>query len=121
MVVTSRHEGRVAIFNVQGRLILGPTLPRIKPRILAALASKATVGLIINLAGVSEIDSSGLGELVSIYTTVMQRGIRMVFAHMHPRIEGMLAVTRLDGVFTVFDTEGSALEYLSKPQVPNQS
>lgn len=121
MIVSSRHEGRIVIFAVQGRLTLGPTLPQIKPRILASLASRASAGLIINLAGVSDIDSAGLGELASIYTAVMQRGIRMAFAHAHPRIEGLLAITRLDGIFSVFDTEGSALEYLSKPEVPNQS
>jgi|SRR5580658_2935580 anti-sigma B factor antagonist len=120
MIISTRHEGRIAIFIVQGRLTLGPTLFRIKPRILAALAANASEGLIINLAGISYIDSAGLGVLVSIYTAAMQRGIRVALAHANPKIEVMLAATRLDGIFSVFDTEGSALQYLSKPQVPNQ-
>ena len=120
MLLSSRHEGRIAIFIVQGRFTLGPTLLRIKPRVLAALAAKASAGLIINLAGISNIDSAGLGVLVSIYTAATQRGIRVALVHANPKIGEMLAATRLDGIFTVFDTEGSALEYLSKPQVPNQ-
>jgi hypothetical protein len=91
MIVSSRHEGRIAIFTIQGRFTLGPMLARSKPRILAALASN-----------------------------VMRRGIRIALAQADPRIAGMFAITRLDGIFTVFDTEASALEYLANPQVPNQ-
>lgn len=120
MLFSSRHEGPFVIFAVQGPFTLGPMLHRVRPRILASLADRPSSGLVINLAGVPEIDSAGLGELVSIHTAVMQLGLRMVLAHVAPRIEQMFKITRLDGVFTAFDTERSALEYLSKSQVPNQ-
>src|ERR1700736_4185961 len=113
MILSSRHEGKIAIVQVQGKLTLGPTLRRIKPRIDELLASKPTTGLVMSLAGVSAMDSAGLGELVTIHSSAARRGVRMVLANVSPSIQQLLAITRLDGILPAYAGEAAAIEGLA--------
>ena len=119
VILSTRHAGSVVIFQLQGPLTLGPALRRLKPRIDASLSPKSSTGVVLNLAGVAEIDSSGLGELVAIHTSATRRGGRVALACVPARIQGMLAITRLDGIFTLCADEASALQHLAQPQIPD--
>lgn len=65
--------------------------------------------IILNLADVNYIDSSGIGELVSTYTTVTNGGGQLILLNLTRKIHELLQITKLLTVFQVFDNEQSAL------------
>ena len=65
--------------------------------------------IILNLADVNYIDSSGIGELVSSYTTVTNQGGHLKLLNLTKKIQELLAITKLLTVFQVFDTEQAAI------------
>ena len=69
--------------------------------------------IILNLANVNYIDSSGIGELVSTYTTVTNNGGSLKLLSLTKKIQELLAITKLLTVFQVFDNEQSALASFS--------
>ena len=77
-----------------------------------ALESGATK-LVINLGGVSSMDSSGIGEMVSAYTTVTNRGGSINLAELPSKISEILQVTQLIQVFDIFDSEKEAIDQLA--------
>jgi len=65
--------------------------------------------IVLNLADISYIDSSGIGELVSTYTTVVNGGGRLKLLNLTKKIQELLAITKLLTVFDVFDDEKAVL------------
>lgn len=61
--------------------------------------------IVLNLAGVSYMDSSGLGQLVTVYTTVISTGGKLRLLSPGPRVRNLLAITKLDTVFTILENE----------------
>jgi anti-sigma B factor antagonist len=120
VILSTRYAGRVAIVHLQGRFTLGPALHRVKPRIDSVLSAKSSTGLVLNLAGVDYIDSSGLGELVAIHASAMRRRAGVVLACVPARIQELLSITRLDGIFTLCADETSALQHLAQSKIPDQ-
>ena len=120
MVVSTRFAGSVAIIQLQGPLTLGAMLQRLKPAVEKTLDGKAATALVLNLAQVTEADSSGLGELVSIHTSAARRRVRLVLTNVNGRIRDLLETTRLDELFTVCADEPSALQHVAHAQVSNQ-
>src|SRR5215471_2182508 len=115
MVLSSRHAGTVAVVRFEGRLTLSPALHQIKPRVDKILSLNTTTGLVMDLSGVPDIDSAGLGELLTIHTSTTRRGLPVALANVNPRVQEVLTITRLDGLFTVCPDEKSALERVAKP------
>jgi anti-sigma B factor antagonist len=68
-----------------------------------------TRDLLINLADVSTIDSSGIGELVSAYTTVTNRGGSLKLLNLPAKVRDILQITQLVTVFDIFDDEVDAI------------
>jgi anti-sigma B factor antagonist len=66
--------------------------------------------ILLDLAGVSTIDSSGIGEMVACYTTVTKNGGHLKLLRLSPKINDILQVTQLITVFDVFDDEGEAVD-----------
>jgi anti-sigma B factor antagonist len=77
------------------------------------LVSKGEKKLLLNLAEVSYIDSSGIGELVSAYTTVTNQGGQLKLLNLTKRIQDLLQITKLYTVFEVFDDEAKAVRSFS--------
>jgi anti-sigma B factor antagonist len=69
--------------------------------------------ILLDLAGVSAIDSSGIGEMVACYTTVAKRDGQLKLLRLSPKINDILQVTQLITVFDVFDNEDEALASFS--------
>ena len=65
--------------------------------------------MVVDLSGVSTIDSSGIGELVSAYTTVKNRGGQLKLCTLPPKVTDILQITQLISVFEVHDTEDEAV------------
>lgn len=65
--------------------------------------------IVLNMAGVTSVDSSGIGELVSSYTTTSQRGGKLKLTTLPPKVSDILMITQLITVFEVFDAEAEAI------------
>ena len=76
---------------------------------IEGLLSAGKKNILLDLGGVSFMDSSGVGELVGCYTTVMNRGGKLKLLHLPAKLNELLHVTQLITVFEVYEDEGDAL------------
>jgi anti-sigma B factor antagonist len=109
MDVYSRIVAGVAILSLEGRLIT-TSRPGLSLRAMVRdQISEGRLVVLIDMAGVTDIDAHGLGSLISSLTTLERHGGRMALVAPTERVRRLLAITRLDTVFEVYDTEREAL------------
>jgi anti-sigma B factor antagonist len=103
---TRRQIGDVAIVDFSGKITLGEGSAMLR-KTIRDLTEAGDKKILLSLYDVDYIDSSGIGELVSAYTTVRNAGGELKLLHLTKRVHDILQITRL---FTVFDvqTEESA-------------
>jgi anti-sigma B factor antagonist len=111
MQTTTRHVGDVAIVDILGRITLGEGNAMLR-EIVRELMEKGNRKIVLNLAEVQYIDSSGLGELVKTQATVRNQGGQLRLVNLNKRIKDLLQMTRLSGVFDIEEDEASALNSL---------
>jgi anti-sigma B factor antagonist len=103
-----RDVGDVRILDLDGKITIGTGDVELRKQIEDSVASGHS-NILLNFAGVSHIDSSGIGELVGCYTTMTRRGGKMKLLNLTQKITDILHVTQLITVFDVFDIEADAL------------
>jgi anti-sigma B factor antagonist len=108
MKIETRTVGDVTILDCSGKITLGEGTMTVRNKVRDILKSDGKK-IILNLADVNYIDSSGIGELVSTYTTVANSGGQLKLLSLTKKIHELLAITKLLTVFQVFDNEQSAL------------
>lgn len=106
--LTTRQVGDVTVVDAAGRITLGEGASTFRDTI-RNLADKGTKKLLVNLGDVTYIDSSGIGEMVSSYTTVTNHGGQLKLLGLNKRVKDLLQVTKLYTVFEVFEDEPSAV------------
>ncbi|GIU75170.1 MAG: STAS domain-containing protein [Bryobacteraceae bacterium] len=106
--LTTRQVGDVVIVDAAGRITLGEGSSAFRDTI-KDLVNKGHKKILVNLGEVTYIDSSGIGELVSGYTTVSNAGGQMKLLNLTKRVHDLLQITKLYTVFEVFDDEAKAL------------
>ena len=106
--LTTRKVGDVTVIDAVGRITLGEGASSLRDTIRELVAA-GEKKLLLNLAEVSYIDSSGIGELVSAFTTVTNQGGQLKLLHLTKRIQDLLQITKLYTVFEVFDDEAHAI------------
>jgi len=106
--LTNRQVGDVTVIDAVGRITLGEGSSTFRDT-LRDLVSKGHKKLLLNLAEVSYIDSSGIGELVSGFTTVTNQGGRLKLVGLTKRVKDLLQITKLYTVFEVYDDEAEAV------------
>lgn len=109
MKVTVRQVGDVTILDLKGKITIGVGDVALRSAVLDAMSGGA-MNIIINLREVTTIDSSGVGELVSAYTTATGRGAKLRLENLPAKVSDILHITQLITVFEVYDTEDQALE-----------
>ena len=102
-----RYKFGVAVLQVVGRLVAGS--PSSLRTAVDELVAKRPVAVLINMAAVTEMDAHGIGELVCSFLTVERHDSRIALIAPSPWVRRLLAVTRLDTVFTIYDSEAEAL------------
>jgi anti-sigma B factor antagonist len=110
MDIQEREIGSVVVLDVSGRIGIDDD-GRLKDKI-NSLVFQGRLQLLLNLAAVSHIDSTGLGELVSSHVTVMTHGGQIRLANLTARVHDLMAICRLLTVFDVFESEEDALRSL---------
>jgi anti-sigma B factor antagonist len=103
-----RDVGDIRVIELSGKITIGAGDVKIRELIDQALEDGKN-DVILDLGGVTAIDSSGIGEMVACYTTVTKRDGHLKLMHLSPKITDILQVTQLITVFDVFDDERDAL------------
>jgi anti-sigma B factor antagonist len=104
--------GEVTLVEASGRITLGESVALLRNQI-QELVDGGHSNILLKLADVSYIDSSGIGELVSAFTTVKRKGGTLKLLKLTQRVSDLLQITKLSTVFEVFEDEDKALRSFS--------
>jgi anti-sigma B factor antagonist len=107
--VKERQAGDVTILDLRGEVRIGEGSIALRDAI-RNLADTGKNKLLLNLAGVSYIDSSGIGELIANYTTVSRQGGQLKLLKLTDRVQNLLVITKLLTVFDAYEDEAEALK-----------
>lgn len=113
MKATIRQVDSVTVVDVSGRITLGEGCSQLRELIRDQLG-KGNKNLLLNLADVTYIDSSGIGELVSGYTGVSKQGGQLKLLNLTKKVHDLLQITKLYTVFDVHDDEARAVASFEK-------
>jgi len=108
MQAATRHIGDVAVVDISGRITHGEGNVMLR-EIVYDLLGKDSKKILLNLGEVHYIDSSGMGELVRVYTTVRNQGAEMKLVNLSIRVQDLLQMTRLHVVFQIEGNEATAI------------
>ena len=106
--INVRESGDILILDLTGRITLGEEAASLRDTLKEQIDS-GRKNILLNLAEVTYIDSSGLGQLVGSFATVTSRGGQLKLLNLQKRLHELMQVTKLITVFEVYTTEPAAL------------
>jgi anti-sigma B factor antagonist len=107
--VKERQAGDVTILDLTGDVRIGEGAISLRDSI-RNLADQGKKNVLLNLAGVKYMDSTGVGELIANYTTIKRQGGQLKLLNLTDRIQNLLVITKLLTVFDSYDNEAEALK-----------
>jgi anti-sigma B factor antagonist len=108
MKTSTRDVNGVTVVDLSGRITLGEGSVMLRDLVRDLLA-KGNKKILLNLGDVTYIDSSGIGELVSAFTTVRNGGGELKLLNLTKKVHDLLQITKLYTVFDIKDDEASAI------------
>jgi anti-sigma B factor antagonist len=114
--IEKRVEQNVTVLLLSGPLTLGPSLYALNQLARKTLESPSTQALILDVGGVTIVDSAGLGELTLVYTLATRRNCRVVLIGVTPVLEHSLEVTHLDALLPACSDVTAAKKFLTSPK-----
>jgi anti-sigma B factor antagonist len=108
LTIASREVDGVVVLDLNGRITLGEGSVQLRDAI-RGLIGKGKKNILLNMGEVSYIDSSGLGELVSAYTTAKNQQAEVKLLKLTRKVHDLLQLTKLYTVFDIKDDEASAI------------
>ena len=109
MKISNRQVDGVSIVDCSGRITLGEGSVTLRDTV-RELLSKGRKKILLNLGEVNYNDSSGIGELVSAFTTVRNQGGELKLLNLTKKVHDLLQITKLYTVFDVKDDEAAAVK-----------
>jgi anti-sigma B factor antagonist len=109
MMTSIRQTGDVTIVDISGRIALGEESAALRDLVMNLLG-KGDRKILLNLAGVNYIDSSGLGALVSAFTSVRKQGGELKLLKLTEKVDNLMEITKMYTVFDIVDDEGEAVK-----------
>jgi anti-sigma B factor antagonist len=106
--LNERQAGDVTILDMNGSVRMGEGAVSLRNSI-RGLNDEGKKKILLNLAGVKNIDSSGIGELIANYTTISRDGGQLKLLNLTDKIQNLLVITKLLTVFDSYDNEAEAL------------
>jgi len=103
-----RQAGDITVLDMDGRITIGEGSVALRSAI-RRLLEEGKKNILLNLAGVGYIDSSGIGELVSSYTAINKEGGQLKLLSLTEKLRDLLTITKLLTVFDSYETEADAL------------
>ena len=113
LAISSREVDGVTVLDLSGRITLGEGSVQLRDAI-RDLIGKGQQKILLDLGDVNYIDSSGLGELVSAYTSARNQGATVKLLKLTKKVHDLLQITKLYTVFDIKDDEASAIKSFSK-------
>jgi anti-sigma B factor antagonist len=113
MTTTTRQVDSVTVVDISGRITLGEGCQQLRDLIRDEI-TRGNNRLLLNLADVTYIDSSGIGELVSAFTRVSNQGGQLKLLNLTRKVKDLLQITKLLTVFDVHDDEARAISSFEK-------
>ena len=107
--IAERHVGDVTVLDLWGQITLGDTSETLRAAI-NQLIDTGHKRVLLHLGGVRQVDSSGLGSLVAVYTGLQRCGGDLKLVNLNERLEHLMVMTKLVTVFDTFADEAIALE-----------
>lgn len=108
LIISKRRIDGVTILDLHGGIRLGEENAHLHNEI-RDLASKGEKKLLLNLAEVTKIDSSGMGELIAAYTTLQKNGGEAKLLNLTQSVEHLMTLTKLLTVFETYENESDAV------------
>ena len=106
--IEERQAGDVTVLDMSGKITIGEGSVALRTAV-RRLLEEGKKRILLNLSGVSYVDSSGIGELVSSYTAINKEGGQLKLLNLTQKIQDLLTITKLLTVFDVYDSEADAL------------
>jgi anti-sigma B factor antagonist len=107
--MAERQIGTVTVLDLVGKLTIDQDAQRLKDKIQSLILQQRTA-VVLNLGGVSYIDSGGLGELVACYSSLAKTTGGLKLLHVNKKNHDLLSITRLVTIFDTFDSEDEAVK-----------
>ena len=108
LTIASRDVNGVAVLDLSGRITLGEGSVQLRDAVRGLIA-RGSKNILLNMGEVSYIDSSGLGELVSAFTTAKNQQAEVKLLNLTKKVHDLLQLTKLYTVFDIYDDEASAI------------
>ena len=109
MTTSTRQVGGVTIVDISGQIVLGDESAAVR-NLVCDLLSKGHKKILFNLGDVNYIDSSGLGHLVSAFTSVRKQGGELKLLNLMKKVQDVMQIAKLYTVFDVMDDEAVAIK-----------
>ena len=106
--IEERQAGDVTVLDMKGKITIGEGSVALRTAVRRML-EEGKKKILLNLAGVGYIDSSGIGELIANYTTISRQGGQVKLLNLTDKIQDLLVITKLLTVFDAYDNEAEAL------------
>jgi anti-sigma B factor antagonist len=107
--VKTRMEGDIAVISVSGKLMGGPESDALRNEV-KNLIDEGKRKFVVNLKGVPWINSTGLGALMAVYTSIQRSEGVLRLCHVSDRIQSLFMITKLLTIFDTYPTEEEAIE-----------
>jgi anti-sigma B factor antagonist len=108
VTISEREVGDVTVLDLSGKITIGEGSVQLREAV-RGLLERGKKQVLINLGGVDYVDSSGIGELVSCFTTTKNQGGQLKLLNLTKKIRDLLQITKLLTVFETFDDEAEAI------------
>ena len=108
MDISERKVGGITVIDVAGKLVASDNLGRLKDKV-TSLVFQGEKQIVLNLANVGYVDSSGLGEMVACHGSALRAGGEIKLANTGKKIKDLLVITRLNTVFDSHESEADAI------------
>ncbi len=108
MTFEERRVGQTVVVDLKGKLTLGSADVRLR-QVVRDLLSRGEKKIVLDVGGVSYMDSAGVGELVASYTAAEAQGAEMKLLNLTSKVHDLLQYTQLITVFETFDDEAEAV------------
>jgi anti-sigma B factor antagonist len=106
--ITIRHVDKITVLDVSGRITLGEGGVTLRDAIQAAIKAD-TKRLLLDMGGVTYMDSSGVGELTSAFTSARNRGCELKLLNLTKKVDDLMQITKLATIFEIFSDEKEAI------------
>ena len=111
--MTSREVDGVTVVALDGRIVLGEESNALREKI-KSLVAEGKKKVVLNMDGVTFIDSAGLGTLVAAHHSAKAQGASLRLCHLGTKFQEVLQITKLMTIFDVYNTEAEAVASFSK-------